>query len=196
MKRLKSLDPAAVRLFWEVLRSGGVVVYPTDTLYGFGVDALNASALAHLQTIKGRSGPFSVMVGTLVQLGEFALVSPDLADKFGQMLPGPYTLILPPANPALIPDEIKDPQGKTGFRVPRHAFIQRAYTDGQGLVVTTSVNLTGQEPLRDPDEIAGQFGDSVDLLLDDGKLSASKGSTVIDPSERLWKILRQGDGEI
>ena len=196
MKRIAATDPAAPAMFWQTIRSGGLVVYPTDTLYGLGSDAENRAAAERLAKVKGREGPFSVMVGHREQLEEYGLVSPQIADKFINMLPGPYTILLPPRHPEQLSPLVKGAGGKVGFRVPRHPFIQEAFQLAKGLVITTSVNHAGRPPLQDPAAIQDQFEEQIDLLIDSGILPPSKGSTVVDPTTTPWQVIRRGDGRL
>jgi len=196
MNRIDAFDPAASALFWQTVRSGGLVVYPTDTLYGLGTDAENGAAVERLTKLKGRTGPFSVMVGHPEQLAEYGLVSPDNAVKFAAMLPGPYTILLQPQKPERLAPQVIGPGGMVGFRIPAHQFIQEAFLFTTGLVITTSVNYTGQPPLQDPDIIRDQFGEQLDLLVDGGVLSPSRGSTVYDTTTIPWQVVRKGDGKL
>ncbi|MFB0516518.1 MAG: L-threonylcarbamoyladenylate synthase [Candidatus Neomarinimicrobiota bacterium] len=196
MRRIAATDPAAPASFWQAIQAGELVVYPTDTLYGLGTDAMNQAALERLAVVKGRKGPFSVMVGQLEELEEYALVSPAITDKLLNMLPGPYTIILSPRHPEKLLQPVKGPGGKVGFRLPGHPFVQAAFQGAQGLVITTSVNRTGQPPLQDPETIKDQLEGQVDLLVDAGRLPASNGSTVVDATVEPWRVLRQGDGKL
>ncbi|MBA7469889.1 putative protein YciO [subsurface metagenome] len=196
MRRIAANDPAAPAMFWQTIRSGGLVVYPTDTLYGLGADAENRAAAERLAKVKGREGPFSVMVGHLEHLEEYGLVSPQIADKFINMLPGPYTILLPPRHPEQLSALVKGAGGKVGFRVPGHPFIHKAFQLAKGLVITTSVNHAGQPPLQDPAAIQDQFEEQIDLLIDSGILPPSKGSTVVDPTTTPWQVIRRGDGRL
>ena len=196
MIRLAADDPAAPAAFWDTLRAGGLVAYPTDTLYGLGTDATNPDALRRLQALKGRQGPFSVLVGSLAMLWDYALVSPAIAGKLSEMLPGPYTMILPLSPDHDLPSPLIGPEGKVGFRCSSDSFLQRAFGAGTGLVVSTSVNLTARPPLQHPDEIQDQFRGQLDLLVDAGSLPPSRGSTILDPGTMPWKVLRQGDGRV
>lgn len=196
MNRIDASDPDASTLFWQTIRSGGLVAYPTDTLYGLGADAENSTAAERLTKLKGRAGPFSVMVGHPGQLVEYGLVSPDNAVKFAAMLPGPYTVLLQPQQPERLAPQVIGPGGMVGFRVPAHQFVQEAFIATMGLVVTTSVNYTGQPPLQDPGVIQDQFGEQLDLLVDGGVLPPSRGSTVYDTTTTPWQVIRRGDGEL
>ncbi|MEE9465865.1 MAG: L-threonylcarbamoyladenylate synthase [Candidatus Neomarinimicrobiota bacterium] len=194
MERLPDTNPAAVRRFWAAIDAGGLVVYPTDTLYGMGVAAQDQAALERLTHLKDRPGPFSVMVGRYEQLNEYALISPPLAVKLSHMLPGPFTFLLPARDPDSLPLSVMGPGGRIGCRVPEHRFLREAYALRSDLVVTTSVNLSGEPPIQDPDLIANRFGDDLDLLIDGGVLPPSLGSTLVDTNSDPWQILRPGDG--
>ncbi len=196
MNRIDVSDPAASTLFWQTIHSGGLVVYPTDTLYGLGADAENRTAAERLAKLKRRSGPFSVMVGQPEQLAEYGLVSPDNAVKFAAMLPGPYTVLLQPQKPERLAPQVIGPGGMVGFRAPAHEFIQEAFSATVGLVISTSVNYTGQPPLQDPGIIQDQFSEQVDLLVDGGVLPPSEGSTVYDTTANPWQVIRKGDGKL
>ena len=196
MESLPQSHPDASRRFWQTIAAGGLVAYPTDTLYGLGVDAGNGVALEQLALLKGRPGPFSVMVGRYEQLTEYALIPPQLANKLSRMLPGPYTFILPVREQGTLPPRLSGPDGRIGFRVPDHPFLRDVYRYQSGLVVTTSANRAGKPAIQDPQAIAEQFSDAVDLLIDGGSLPDSKGSTIIDPAVSPWLIIRQGDGRV
>jgi L-threonylcarbamoyladenylate synthase len=184
MLRVKSSDPDAPSL-----------IYPTDTLYGIGADATNHSAVERIAALKEKAGPFSVMIGDVTQLQEYALVPEEITIKLEGMLPGPYTILLPPRFLESLSSLVVS-EDKVGFRIPNHPFIQSVFRIGITPVISTSVNRTTQMPLRDPDEIEDQLGDYLDLLVDDGTLAPSQGSTVLDPAVEPWRILRQGDGKL
>ena len=196
MRRIPARNPEAPVAFWQAIRSGGLAVYPTDTLYGLGADALHPAAVENLSALKGRGGPFSVVVGSIDQLREYALVSGDITDKLLGMLPGPYTIILPARRPEDFPNAVIGPYNRVGFRIPDHPLIQTAFQDQGNPIISTSVNRTGEPPFQDPDEISSHFDQQVDLLVDAGTLPASLGSTIIDVNEEPWRILRQGDGRL
>lgn len=196
MQRLAANDPDAATNFWQTIRDGGTVVYPTDTLYGLGVDSTNPAAIRRLQLIKGREGPFSVLIGSLERLQDYALVSPAIAGNLVDMLPGPFTIVLRPAPDLQLHPCLIGPGGKVGFRVSGHPFLQGAFSQASRLVISTSVNRPGEPPLQDPDLIQSGLGAAIDLLLDAGPLPHSRGSTVVDVTSDPWKVLRQGDGKL
>ncbi|MFC1480979.1 L-threonylcarbamoyladenylate synthase [Candidatus Neomarinimicrobiota bacterium] len=194
MEVIASTNKLAAERFWDVIHAGGIVAYPTDTLYGFGVDSTNREAVDRLITLKGRRGPFSVMVGSLELMTKYALISQPLHDKLSQQLPGPFTFILSVPKTSPITANVRDIKNKVGFRVPDHPFVRSAYKMNDLPVVTTSVNKAGQLPQQDPAAISVDFNGEIDLLIDDGALPPSVGSTVVDGTLEIWQIVRQGAG--
>ena len=194
MQTISASDPAAAAALRDCLGAGGLAAYPTDTLYGLGVDAQSDVALRRLIDAKGRGGPFSIMVGNVKRLAEILLVPPASVGNIRLMLPGPYAFIAPPHQPDLWPKLLTGGRANLGVRVPGHAFLAALYSGWDKPVVTTSANRTGRPALQDPAEIARQFGNRLDLIIDGGILPASRGSTLIDVSQQEWQVLRQGDG--
>ncbi len=194
MESIAVTNKWAVDRFWEVIQAGGIVVYPTDTLYGLGADSCNRAAVDRLISIKGRKGPFSVMLGSLNQIKKYALISPALLIKLSERLPGPFTFILDVCDTSAITPAMWGSGKKVGFRVPDHPFIRSAFDMYDRPIVTTSVNKTGQAAHHDPAAILVNFDGQVDLLIDGGVLPASVGSTVVDGTQAQWPVVRQGAG--
>jgi len=176
------------------LRRGGVVVYPTDTLYGFGVDARNGQAVRRLREIKGRSRGlvFSVMLPTVEEL--VALVTVDIA-LVGvlKVLPGPYTFIFP--SKVKLPDGVIGKGRGLGVRIPDHPVALAIAAGFGGPVITTSVNRTGDPPLTDPSEISKAFDNEVDLMLDAGPIGG-RASTVVSFMDKRPEVVRRGAGPV
>lgn len=176
----------------QVLNSGGVIAYPTETLYGLGVDATSAEAVEKINRLKGRSGsPISAMLGSVEWLLD---VVQGLGDKavtlLRQVLPGPLTVIC--ESNLEVTDSIRSTTGAIGFRVPDHAFCLAAANAFGRPITSTSVNPTGAAPARSKTEIETYFGTKLDLLVDAGILPDSPGSTVVDLSREPARILRSG----
>ena len=177
MLRISTADPNCISSAIEVLQSGGVLVYPTDTLYGFGVDATDTKAVAMLNSIKGRSGPVSIMAPdydtACLWIDQSALISLDLKQYIG----GAQTLIAP-MKKQIVSKLILGPDGSAGIRLPNSKFCQEFCMVYKKPYTTTSVNLSGKRSLNNPDQIEKVFSDEIDLLVDDGDLPESKGSTI------------------
>ncbi len=183
-------DPAGIQRAVETLRQGKVVAFPTETLYGLGVDALSSGALQALRQIKAGRGqlqPFPVLISDLEMLQKY-LVPEIPARARGLMAkywPGPLTLVLP-GLPSLPPPLIND-RGGVGVRVPGDPVARELVRQIGRPITATSANFSGQPPAMEALQaaIAG-----VDLVLNDGR-RAEVASTVVEVSQKVV-VLRQG----
>lgn len=174
----------------EALDRGELVVYPTDTLYGLGADALDTHAVGRVFEAKQRprSEPLSVAVADLAMMEQVARVGPlarRLAERF---LPGPLTLVLPPG-PG-VPDELLGGSRGLGVRVPGHPEaleLCRRF----GPVTATSANLHGQPEPVTCQEARRQLGSKVQAYLDAGP-AGGRASTVLDLTGRTPRLVREG----
>ena len=169
---------------------GGVVCYPTDTLYGLGCDPMNASAVGRTMDAKGRrTKPMPILVRSLVAAERFAYM-PERARKLAQLFwPGPLTMVLQ-AREAL--PEILIPEGKVGVRSPKHHVCLKLLELCSGGLVGTSANLTGRPPATTAEEALSQLGDRVDLIIDGGRVPVGVASTVVDLTMPRFSLLREG----
>lgn len=182
------------------LRAGGVVVFPTDTLYGLGADPGRAGPLARLLSLKGRAEgkPIPLLLDSAERAGSFAAEIPETARRLMERFwPGALTIVLP-AVPRLHP-AVTGPGGTVGLRVPDHP-VPRALAGALGGAVTgTSANRAGRPGRwRDPGEIAREFGGAVEWILWDGPSRAeadggSPGSTVVSVEGGRVALLREGE---
>lgn len=195
METISATDPTAVAKAAEVLAKGGVILYPTDTLYGLGADALSDEAVAKVRQIKGRDEgkPIHAIISSLEMAIEYAEVNDSarkLAEKF---LPGPLTLIL--KKKAGVETGIAKGIDTFGIRIPDNQFcldVARAF--GKPFT-TTSANTSGEATGRSVLEILAQLGGRaqlIDLVIDAGELPERQPSTVADVSSGQIKILREG----
>ncbi len=175
MHRLSARDSNVIPETSEVLKSGGVIVYPTDTLYGFGVDTTNENALEKLEQIKGRGGPWSVLAPDTESVRKAANLSESEFETVKPYLIGETTVILP-VSEAWISSRITGPG--VGFRIPNSQFCRELSLAYPNPITSTSVNRTGQAPLNSAASILNEFGAEIDLIIDAGDLPPSKGSTI------------------
>jgi len=175
----------------DVLSSGGVVLYPTDTIYGLGANIFNEEAVEKVYNIKNRdyfkpvSACFSSIEGVLL-IAEIPL---DYKDLISKHLPGPFTFILN-ETPSMHINFAKN--HKIGIRIPDNDIARRL---SQIFPITaTSANLAGEETLKTPKEILNQLKGEVDYVIDVGPLDSNLASTVVDLTRKKPKILRQGAG--
>ncbi|MDP6569542.1 MAG: L-threonylcarbamoyladenylate synthase [Candidatus Marinimicrobia bacterium] len=189
MSVVKLDNPTIVEQAADVIRDGGVIIYPTDTLYGFGVDAGNDTAVERLSTIKGRPGPWSIAVSNMEMLKRYADIPEIYISTVEDTLPGPVTLILPASDSEISSSIISD-HHSIGIRIPDHPFPISLIQQLGFPITSTSVNRTGMPALNDPRQIKREFDDEFNLLIDAGLLPKSKGSTIIDLTGKTMQIVR------
>ena len=174
-----------------IIRLGGVVIYPTDTVYGLGCDPANVDATRRICEIKGRADkplPLACSdVETARRIVEFNPIAERLAERFW---PGPLTMVLPAR--VDYPIWVTHGARTLGVRVPDHQVARRLAKLSGGVIVSTSANKSGDPPPKTAQEAAEQIGGEVDLILDAGPAPLRQPSTVIDLSgDELW-IIRPG----
>ena len=170
-----------------VFLAGGLVIYPTDTLYGLGCNALSEKAVGKIYKAKKREGkkPLSIIVADYSMLIEYCEVSSAQERILHSLLPGPYTFILPlrkklPVSPAM----------SVGVRVPEHMFMRQISRELMFPIVSTSANLSGEKEAAEISERRGEILGVADLVVDGGRCQYAQGSTVIDLIN--MKVLRMG----
>lgn len=174
----------------DTVAKGGLVCYPTDTVYGLGCDPLNPIAVEKAIAAKGkRAKTMPVLVKTTndaERLTDFSESARKLANRYW---PGPITIVLPAKD--RVPS-ILAPQRTLGVRSPKHAVCQQLLGLCSGYLVGTSANLTGRPSGISAAEVEDQLGDRVDIILDGGKSSLGVASTVVDLTKSRLTIVREG----
>ena len=187
-KILSSVEKAS-----KLLLNGEIIIYPTDTLYGFGVDATNTQSIIKLNKLKQREQAYSIIVDSFSMLKNYAELNVDIEHKIKSILPGPITVILNQLKSNL--SDLVNPGLKTiGIRIPDNQFILNVVKKINKPIITTSVNIHGEKPLNSIDLINKKFS-KIDIFKNNS-LIQSKGSTIIDFSKNPFKIIRQGDQKI
>lgn len=158
----------------EALKAGKLVIYPTDTVYGLGADALNNRAVDLVYEVKQRprDQPISVLVADFEMLYKYAKVSSEQKKILEEKLPGPYTFILEPKQKLPVSDN------NVGFRIAKH-WCTKIAKELERPLTTTSANIHGKETPGTITELRKTFGGKVEVYIDGGTLSG-KPSTVID----------------
>ena len=177
----------------ETLRRGGLVAFPTETVYGLGADADNAAALARLYAVKGRPGehPVIVHVGAPAQLDEWAADVPVAARRLGDALwPGPLTLVVRRA--ARVLDGVTGGGDTVGVRVPDQPVALALLHAFAGGIAAPSANRFGHVSPTTADDVRADLGDDVDVVLDDGPCRVGVESTIVDCTGDELVILRPG----
>ncbi len=179
----------------EVLKNGGVIIYPTDTVYGIGCDIFNKQALERIFSIKNESTEklFSFICSDLKDISKYARVSDYAYRTMKHLLPGPYTFILPAAK--LVPKTLWSKRKTVGIRVPNYNVTLTLVKElGNPIISTSATNRKG-EVLLDPNEIRAIFNSHVDLMLASTGINSTP-SSVIDLSEEVPEVVREGAGDV
>lgn len=179
----------------EVLKQGGVIIYPTDTVYGIGCDIFNKEALDRIFQIKNdtTSKFLSFVCSDLKDIAKYAKVSDYAYRTMKHLLPGPYTFVLPAAK--VIPKKLWSKRETVGIRVPDNQIAMALVKELGNPIISTSVTNRKGEVLYDPEEIKLVFNTSVDLMLSSGALNG-KPSSVVDLSNDEPEIIREGAGDV
>ncbi len=190
-------EPRAVKKAAELLATGGVVIYPTDTVYGLGCSVENREAIERIYLIKGQRNdkPFSFVCSNLKHISEYAHVSNAAFKIMKRLIPGPYTFILPAAKMKQLPKILVSKRKTVGIRVPDSRVTLALVNELGNPILSTSVTDGTGELLNDPDLIVKTYRNIVDVILDAGMLP-SLPSTVLDLTGDVPKIVRQGAGDV
>jgi L-threonylcarbamoyladenylate synthase len=186
-------DMTVIEQAVHLLKSGELVAFPTETVYGLGADASNPSAIAKLYAAKGRptNHPVIVHIADLSQLSVWAASVPENAFKLANKFwPGPLTLILPKA--AHVRDEITGGQRSVGLRMPAHPLALELLKAFGGGVIAPSANKFGRLSPTTAEDVRSEFQDEVALVLDGGPCQVGIESTIVDLSSSHPMILRPG----
>jgi L-threonylcarbamoyladenylate synthase len=163
----------------EVILSGGVIAFRTDTFYGLGADPFNHAAVARITELKGREDnkPILLLISDVDQVERF--ISPR-SDGFNiaarKFWPGPLTIV----------------GTAVGVRLPADQSVRELVRDCGGALTATSANPSGSEPARSAEDVAGYFPVGLDLIVDGGEVTATEPSTVLDVSSSPPRVVREG----
>ena len=179
----------------ECLGGGGVIAYPTDTIYGIGCDIFNKKAVKKIYQLKHRDSkkPFSFICADLADVTKYAQVSNFAFKIMKRRLPGPYTFVLEATR--LVPDLLMTRQHTVGIRIPDNKICSLIVKELGHPLVTTSANISGENVLGDPWEIDEIMGRQLDMVVDGGILF-NESSTVISLINDDVEVLRKGHGDI
>lgn len=184
-----------IRIVVDALKQGGVIAYPTDTIYGIGCDIFNSKGVKKIYQIKQRDPrkPFSFICADLSEVANYAQVSNAAFKIMKRYLPGPYTFVLEASR--LVPDLLTTKQKTVGIRIPDNPIALQIVRELGHPLVTTSVNISGEDSFSDPVEIQQKLGKQLDVVIDGGNLSGDP-SSVISLIDDKVEVLRKGVGDI
>ncbi len=174
-----------------IIKSGGLVAYPTETVYGIGADPFNRIAVLKVFGIKRREldKPLLVAVSNFDQMDELVFTNRTARKLYKQFLPGPLTLIL--KKKAVLPKELTSGSNKLGIRVPDNEIALRLI-ELAGPITSTSANLSGKENPTSYTDVKKQFGEKLDMVINGGITKLGLPSTVVDITEDEPVIIREG----
>ncbi len=177
----------------SILKRGGIVAFPTDTVYGLGACASLYQAVERVYQVKERPRNMALplLLAHISQISEVAEPVPPIAWLLAQnFLPGALTIVLHKSN--AVPDIITGGGITVAVRIPAHP-IPVALADGLGMpIVGTSANLSGKPSVLTADKVYSQFGDKIDLVIDGGRCSGGRESTIVDVTGETPVVLREG----
>ena len=177
----------------SILKQGGIIAFPTDTVYGLGAGANLRQAVERVYQVKERPRNMALplLLAHISQISEVAEPVPPIAWLLARkFLPGALTIVLQKSGS--VPDIITGGGVTVAVRVPAHP-IPVALADGLGMpIVGTSANLSGRPSVLTADEVYSQFGDKIDLVIDGGRCPGGRESTIVDVTGETPVVLREG----
>lgn len=189
MKFIKNPSISQLDEVIEDLSTGGVIVYPTDTLYGIGVDIYNYDAVKKVFTIKSRSHdkPLSICAHDINQIKEIAETNDVINEIIDKLLPGPYTLLIKKKD--VVSDVLTAGSEKIGIRIPNNEIS--SYLTRFNPITSTSANISDTSTPDNVQDISDQLGDKISCYIDVGRLN-KEASTIIDLTSEYPSIIRKG----
>jgi tRNA threonylcarbamoyl adenosine modification protein (Sua5/YciO/YrdC/YwlC family) len=190
-------NPKEIDKVVKALQDGGLVIYPTDTVYAIGCDALNVRAVEHICRLKGVNplkSNLSIICYDLSNLSEYAKVDNTAFKMMKKNLPGPFTFILPTSNE--LPKIYKN-RKEVGIRVPDNNIIRTLVQALGNPILTMSIRDEDEvmEYSTDPELIHEKYEDEVDIVIDGG-YGGLEASTIVDCTCEPYEIIRQGKGKL
>jgi tRNA threonylcarbamoyl adenosine modification protein (Sua5/YciO/YrdC/YwlC family) len=184
-----------IRKVVEILRAGGIVVYPTDTYYGIGCDLLQQRAIERIYQLKRRdhSKPFSFICSDLTNISRYAKVSNYAYRTMKRLLPGPYTFILEGSK--LVPKIMLTKRKTAGIRVPDNEICLALVRELANPIITTSATTAAGEVVPDASLIHDHFGRQVDAVVDGGPVTGEP-SSVVSLIGDTPEVIRAGAGDV
>jgi len=184
-----------IRKVVDVLKEGGVIGYPTDTIYGVGCDLFNPEAIRKIHRLKKTDGkkPLSFICSDLKDISRYAYVTNYAYRVMKRLLPGAYTFILKATK--LVPKIAMTRQRTVGIRIPDNRICLALVKELGNPIISTSVYKPDEGLYNDPSEIEERFGKQLNLVIDGGVIVAGH-SSIIDLTDDVPKVIRKGKGDI
>ncbi len=191
----KNPQKRLIRKVVDVVKEGGVIGYPTDTIYGVGCDLFNPEAIKKIHRLKKTDGskPLSFICSDLKDISQYAYVSNYAYKMMKRLLPGAYTFILKATK--LVPKVAMTKQKTVGIRIPDNKICLALVKELGHPIISTSVYKPDESLYNDPNEIEERFRKQLDLVIDGGVIVAEH-SSIINLSDDLPEVIRRGKGDV
>lgn len=188
-------QPRLIAKAVQLLEKGGVIAYPTDTTYGIGCSIFNKRGIERIYLLKQREKkkPFSFICSDISEVARYSKVSNYSFKILKRYLPGPYTFVLNASS--VVPDLLVTKQKTVGIRIPNNKICLAIVNQLGHPIITTSANISGEEPIGDPVQVEQELGKKLDLVINGGTLSANV-SSVISLIDDIPVVLRKGAGDV
>ncbi len=190
---IKELNEESMKIIRKVLDEDGIIIFPTDTVYGIGCNCFSENAIKKLFDFKERdySKPINVLTDSVEKINLVAKSLNEIEDRLiKKYLPGDMTIILEKKNnvPSILTANLET----VGVRIPNHEIALKILKESPYPLATTSVNLSGESPGLEISDFLEEFKDKVDLIVDGGKSKIGIASTIVKVEDYQIKVLRQG----
>ena len=190
MTRLVGVSNDDIRDAAKLVLAGGLIAYPTDTVYGLGCNPFNSDAVDRLVKAKERvKGSLPILVSSIREaerIGEINRIAATFASKFW---PGPLTLVV--KSRSSLPATVTDSSLMVGLRIPNHEMIRRLIHESNGAIIGTSANISGHPSLRTAEEVFRELEGRIDLVLNGGPATIGRESTVVRVLGEEVTVLRE-----
>jgi len=190
-------QPRRIKAIVEIIRSGGLIAYPTDSSYAFGCHIGDKKAIDRIHRIRrtDKKHNFTLVCADLSEISAYARVDNWAYRMLKSMTPGPYTFVLPATRE--VPKRLQNPKRRTiGLRVPDHRLVQIMLAELGEPIMSSTLSLPGDSmPLTDPLEIEERIGHQIEAIIDAGPAGIEP-TTVLDLSGGAVEILRVGRGDV
>jgi tRNA threonylcarbamoyl adenosine modification protein (Sua5/YciO/YrdC/YwlC family) len=188
-------QPHQITRVVRCLMDGGIIAYPTDTTYGIGCSIFNKKGIERIYMMKERDRrkPFSFICSSISEVSQYARVSNVGFKLLKRYLPGPYTFVLEATRD--VPDLLLTRQKTVGIRIPDNRICLDLVSALGNPIITTSANLSGEEPVGDPYLIESTFGSQLDFVID-GDILTTHVSSVVSLVNDVPEVLREGLGDV
>lgn len=188
-------QPRHIKRVVDILRADGVIVYPTDTVYGLGCDIQSRKALDRVRRIKRMDNKrhLSFVFSDLKTIADYAQVTDNAYKILRRYLPGPYTFVLKATR--LVPRIVLTKRNEVGIRIPDNTICQALLAELGNPILSSSVRMPDDQPLDDPKEIDRIYKGQVDLVIDGG-VFLPEPSSVISLLDDTPEVIRVGKGDV